>query len=148
MNDRHWFRGSWWKNCQPESADTLCAMVGLVLYASQPDRMATFYGSLFEMERSEIDGTSFSLASPGMELHIVKSPDAIASTQNLSSPPAPREGTPLKFSIEVPSVDRLATTAQTLGGVTRGESWHWQSRRHLDIVDPEGNIFQVFERSI
>jgi predicted enzyme related to lactoylglutathione lyase len=121
-------------------------MIGLVLYASHPDQMATFYGSLFEMERSEIDGTSFSLVSPGMEFHIVKSPDGVASARTLSSPPAPREHTPLKFSIEVSSIDQLATAAQALGGVPRGESWNWHSRRHLDIVDLEGNIFQVFER--
>jgi predicted enzyme related to lactoylglutathione lyase len=123
-------------------------MIALVLYASHPDQLATFYGSLFEMERSEIDGTSFSLFSPAMEFHIVKIPDGIAGAITLSSPPAPREGTPLKFSIEVPSVDQLAATAQTLGGVPRGESWNWHSRRFLDIVDLEGNIFQVFERNL
>jgi predicted enzyme related to lactoylglutathione lyase len=123
-------------------------MIGLVLYASCPDHMATFYGSLFEMERSDIDGTSFSLVGPEMEFHIVKIPDGLGGALTLSSPSAPRESTPLKFSIEVPSVDQLATTAKTLGGVTRGESWDWHSRRHLDIVDPEGNIFQVFERSL
>ncbi|MGD0691566.1 MAG: hypothetical protein ABSA22_04430 [Acidimicrobiales bacterium] len=123
-------------------------MIALVLYASHPDQLATFYGSLFEMERSEIDGTSFSLFSPAMEFHIVKIPDGIAGAITLSSPPAPREGTPLKFSIEVPSVDQLAATAQTLGGVPRGESWNWHSRRFLDIVDLEGNIFQVFERTL
>jgi hypothetical protein len=48
----------------------------------------------------------------------------------------------------VPSVDQLAATAQTLGGVPRGESWNWHSRRFLDIVDLEGNIFQVFERTL
>jgi predicted enzyme related to lactoylglutathione lyase len=123
-------------------------MIALVLYASHPDQLATFYGSLFEMERSEIDGTSFSLFSPAMEFHIVKIPDGIAGAITLSSPPAPREGTPLKFSIEVPSVDQLAATAQTLGGVPRSESWNWHSRRFLDIVDLEGNIFQVFERNL
>ena len=123
-------------------------MIALVLYASHPDQLATFYGALFEMERSEIDGTSFSLFSPAMEFHIVKIPDGIAGAITLSSPPAPREGTPLKFSIEVPSVDQLAATAQTLGGVPRSESWNWHSRRFLDIVDLEGNIFQVFERTL
>lgn len=121
-------------------------MIGLVLYASHPDQMATFYGSLFEMERSEIDGTSYSLVNPGMEFHIVRIPDGIAGQLTFSSPPAPREDTPLKFSIEVPSVDQLAATAQTLGGVPRGAPWNWNSRRLLDIVDLEGNIFQVFER--
>ena len=121
-------------------------MVGLVLYASHPDQMATFYGSLFEMERTEIDGTSFSLVSPGMEFHIVKIPDGIAGALNLSSPPAPREDTPLKFSIEVPSVDQRAAAAQALGGTQRGAPWNWNLRRLLDIVDLEGNIFQVFER--
>jgi predicted enzyme related to lactoylglutathione lyase len=102
-------------------------MIALVLYASHPDQLATFYGSLFEMERSEIDGTSFSLFSPAMEFHIVKISDGIAGAITPSSPPAPREGTPLKFSIEVPSVDQLAATAQTLGGyrgVSRGTGIH------------------------
>jgi predicted enzyme related to lactoylglutathione lyase len=121
-------------------------MIGLVLYAKDPDRLATFYGSLFEMERADIDGTSFTLVRPEMEIHVVKVPDNFARAFTLSTPPAPRENTPVKFSIEVPNVDRLATTARTLGGMPRGESWTWHSRRLLDIVDIEGNIFQVFER--
>jgi predicted enzyme related to lactoylglutathione lyase len=122
-------------------------MFGQVLYAVHPDQLATFYSSLFEMERSEIDATSFSLVRPGMEFHVVKIPESIARTLTLSTPPAPRENTPLKFSIEVPDVDQVATEAQTLGGVPRGEPWNWNSRRLQDIVDLEGNIFQVFERS-
>jgi predicted enzyme related to lactoylglutathione lyase len=139
---------AWWKHFDSESAITLAAMIGQVLYAVHPDRLATFYGSLFEMEQSEIDATSFSMIRPGMEFHIVKTPESIASTCNLSTPPAPRENTPLKFSVEVPNVDETATTAQTLGGMPRGEPWNWNARRLQDLIDLEGNIFQVFERSV
>jgi predicted enzyme related to lactoylglutathione lyase len=121
-------------------------MIGQVVYAKNPERMAAFYSSLFEMERREVDGGSFTLVRAGMEIHVVKVPADVASAITLSTPPIPRETTPLKFSIEVPSIDRTAATAQTLGGVPRGEPWNWNSRRHLDIIDVEGNIFQVFER--
>jgi len=121
-------------------------MIGQVVYAKNPEQMANFYGSLFEMERREVDGGSFTLVRAGMEIHVVKIPDDIASAITLSAPPIPRDTTPLKFSIVVPSVDRTAATAQTLGGVPRGEPWNWNSRRHLDIIDIEGNIFQVFEQ--
>ena len=122
-------------------------MIGQVLYAKCPEQVAIFYSSLFEMERLQIDAASFTLVGAGMEIHIVKIPDDIASEIHISSPPTPRGNTPLKFSIEVPSVDRLAAIAQTLGGVPRGEPWNWNARRHRDIVDVEGNIFQVFERN-
>jgi predicted enzyme related to lactoylglutathione lyase len=121
-------------------------MIGQVLYAKHPDRLANFYGSLFQMDRSEIDSASFTLVGPEMEIHIVQIPEDIARTFTLSTPPAPRENTPLKFSVEVSSVDHVANIAQALGGAPRGESWEWHARRHLDIVDLEGNIFQVFER--
>ena len=121
-------------------------MIGLVLYAMHPDRLSSFYGSLFEMEHTEIDATSFSLVRPGMEFHIVKIPGTTARSFTLSTPPVPRENTPLKFWIEVPDVAQLATSAQTLGGMIRGEPWNWSGRRLQDIVDPEGNIFQVFDR--
>jgi predicted enzyme related to lactoylglutathione lyase len=123
-------------------------VIGQVLYAKHPDRLANFYGSLFQMERSEIEGASFALVGPGMEIHIVKIPENIAKTFTLSTPPIAREDTPLKFSVEVSSVDHVAALAQTLGGVPRGEPWQWRSRRLLDIVDLEGNIFQVFERNL
>jgi hypothetical protein len=121
-------------------------VIGQVLYAKHPDRLANFYGSLFQMEQSEMGGGSFALIGPGMEINIVQIPENIARTFTLSTPPAPREDTPLKFSVEVPSVDQVASIARNLGGVPRGESWEWHSRRFLDIVDLEGNIFQVFER--
>jgi hypothetical protein len=47
--------------------------------------------------------------------------------------------------VEVASVDQGANAAQSLGGVPRAEPWSWHSRRFLDIIDLEGNIFQVFE---
>jgi len=121
-------------------------MIGQVLYAVHPDRLATFYGSLFKMRRSEVDATSFLLIGPEVEFHIVKIPESTARALTLSTPPVPRENTPLKFSIEVSNVDQLATMARSLGGVARGEPWNWNARRHQDIVDLEGNIFQVFEK--
>jgi predicted enzyme related to lactoylglutathione lyase len=122
-------------------------MIGQVVYAKNPEQMATFYSSLFEMDRREVGGGSFTLVRAGMEISIVKIPDDVATTITLSAPPIPRETTPLKFSVEVSSIDRTAATAQTLGGVPRGQPWNWNSRRHLDIIDVEGNIFQVFEQT-
>jgi len=120
-------------------------VIGLVLYATNPDELAAFYGALFEMERADIDGSSFTLERPGIEIHVVKVPDAFARSLALTTPPDPREITPLKFSFQVDDIGQLANSAQNLGGIVRGEAWNWKSRRHQDIVDPEGNIFQVFE---
>jgi predicted enzyme related to lactoylglutathione lyase len=122
-------------------------VIGQILYAKHPDRLATFYGSLFEMEKSEIDGASFTLVRPGMEIHIVKIPDSIARVVTLSTPPDPRVSTPLKFTVEVPSVDQLAANAQSLGGVPHGEPWNWHSRRLLDIIDLEGTSFRCSSRT-
>lgn len=67
-------------------------MMAQVLCAKHPDRMAAFYRSLFEMEQSEVDGPSFTLLRPGMEIHIVEIPDSIAVT--LSTPPGLRVNSP------------------------------------------------------
>jgi hypothetical protein len=53
-------------------------MIAQVLCAKHPDRMAAFYRSLFEMEQSQVDGPSFTLLRPGMEIRIVEIPDSIA----------------------------------------------------------------------
>lgn len=83
-------------------------MIGQILYATYPDRLAVFYSSLFEMEQSETDGASITLVRPGMEIHIVKIRDSTANVVTLSTPADPRVNTPLKFMVEVTSVDQTS----------------------------------------
>jgi predicted enzyme related to lactoylglutathione lyase len=124
---------------------TLCRVVALVVYAKSPETVANFYASIFSMHRADVDGGSFTLTGPDFEIHVVGVPREIAQEITLSSPPVPREETPLKFSMEVPDVDAVAATALALGSQVHGASWTWNARRHVDLVDPEGNVFQVFE---
>jgi predicted enzyme related to lactoylglutathione lyase len=120
-------------------------MVGLVVYAKNAEALANFYARVFTLRATRHDGGSFTLTGHAFELHVVGVPRHIASEITLSLPPVPREATPLKLTVEVPSVDDVTVMARGLGAALHGEPWTWNARRHLDLVDPEGNIFQIFE---
>jgi predicted enzyme related to lactoylglutathione lyase len=123
-------------------------MVGLVLYCVDPRHLVAFYSSLFHFDEEIREKNSISLVGPDVELHFVEANAGCPPALEVDDVPAPREGTPLKFSLQVPSVAEVAAQCVARGGFVRGEAWSWRSRSHVDLVDPEGNIFQVFEETV
>jgi predicted enzyme related to lactoylglutathione lyase len=121
------------------------ARAGLFVYAKDVARLARFYEAVAEMRRVADTPEMIVLASPDIQLLVHAIPPAIAATIEISSPPARREDTALKFFLSVPSLAAARDTAATLGGDVGHENWRGPGFTVCNAVDPEGNVFQLRE---
>jgi len=120
---------------------------GLFLYAKDLERLAGFYQSLLVMSRVHANAELVVLQVPdsNMQLVIHAIPVAIAATITITSPPARREDTALKFFLTVPSLPEARQLAASLGGEVYTEQWQGPGFVVSNACDPEGNIFQLRE---
>ena len=122
-----------------------------VLYVKDLRRMRDFYESCFEMSAlaSEAEGEDFCvLESDEWELSLVSVPKAVAATLIVTDPPRRREDSPVKLVFSVASIEALRSKVVEAGGqLDPNESaWQFRGSRHLDCLDPEGNVVQLRER--
>lgn len=117
---------------------------GLVVYAKDLARVANFYEQTLALPCVETEADFVVFARGGVELVIVRIPDAIASRIHLASPAVIREETPLKATFLVDDLERVRVAAAATGGGTRplATAWRWRGQLHLDGRDPEGNVVQ------
>ena len=118
---------------------------GLFIYAKDLSRLAGFYESLLCMSCAHSAPDLVVLRSPDIQLTLHAIPAPIAASISISSPPEKREDAALKFFFTVPSIAEAAAKAPALGGEVLPEQWQGPGFRVCNVVDPEGNIFQVRE---
>ena len=117
----------------------------VVLYAKNLASMQQFYQTLFRLEVEHAAADHVVLASPVSRLIIVQTPQSIASSIQLSDPPARRTETPIKLVFDVEEIGAARKAALDLGGrIDAAESeWTYQGCRVCDGQDPEGNVVQL-----
>jgi predicted enzyme related to lactoylglutathione lyase len=88
------------------------------------------------------------LSGRGMVLTLVAIHGGQGAGCQPQQPPVALEDTPLKLSFNVPDIEACRSRVTALGGVLKplAAAWSWQGARHLDGVDPEGNVFQLRQR--
>ncbi|WP_295683008.1 VOC family protein [uncultured Nevskia sp.] len=120
---------------------------GLFLYAKDLERLAGFYQSLLAMRRVHATAELVVLQVPDSDMQLVihAIPVSIAATITITTPPARREDTALKFFLTVPSLPASRRLAATLGGEVYTEQWQGPGFVVSNACDPEGNIFQLRE---
>jgi len=120
-----------------------------VLYVKDLARMSAFYERCFGMSPVESgDGDFRVLASGDWDLSLVSMPAAIAATVAITDPPGRREDSPVMLAFEVASLEGLHPVVSETGGQLDPveSAWEFRGRRHLDCLDPEGNIVQLRQR--
>lgn len=122
---------------------------GLVVYAVDPRRLSRFYATVTGLVVTETAPGHVVLESPTFQLVLVQMPAEAAATIDLSAPPARREETPLKPVFTVASLETARLAAAELGGTLdpAGTEWQFRHWRVCDGHDPEGNVFQLRERT-
>ena len=104
--------------------------------------MTAFYQALLGVAPAQqTEGwVEFRSGSSTLMLHSI--PDPVAAEIVLSTPPEPREQTPIKliFTVENLAAERVRWAAAGIGLVERP----WGS---CDGMDPEGNIFSIMARA-
>jgi catechol 2,3-dioxygenase-like lactoylglutathione lyase family enzyme len=124
------------------------APAGLFVYAKTLATMAAFYETLLAMTRVHASDDLVVLQSPDIQLVLHAIPRHIADEIVIDVPPQPREDAALKFFFTVPSLDAARAMAPGLGGAVMAEAWRGAGFVACNACDPEGNIFQLRERSV
>ncbi len=120
-----------------------------VLYVKDLDLMRAFYEACFELSAVESTSEDFCvLSSKDWDLSLVAVSAAVAATIVIADPPSRRAQTPVKLAFEVASIGGLRAAVTGGGGqIDPVESgWEFRGHRHLDCLDPEGNVVQLRER--
>ena len=113
---------------------------GVMLYVKDLPRMAAFYEDALNLKPNATTTTDawmeFSFGTIKFALHAI--PAQYANEIEISSPPQAREDSPTKLLFEVADVDLESKRLESLGAVVLRRPW-----RTCDVLDPEGNIFQI-----
>ena len=123
------------------------AAEGVFVYAKDLERIAQFYAALLGLRRLHGDADRVVLAGTSMQLIVHAMPPAIAASVRIASPPTRRYDTALKFFFTVSSIAEARERAPALGGEVLTELWEGPGFRVCNAIDPEGNVFQVRERT-
>jgi predicted enzyme related to lactoylglutathione lyase len=124
------------------------ARAGAFIYAKHLERVASFYETLLPMSRLHTAAELIVLQSADIQLVIHAMPADIAATVVIASPPRLRRQTAVKLFFTVASIAEARTTAERLGGRVFAEEWQGPGFRVCNASDPEGNVFQVRERTM
>lgn len=120
---------------------------GAVLYAKNLEELSSFYIGIGGRQTEVADGEFVAIANSDAELIILQTPEQIASQIVIETPPTVRAATPVKPIVGVTSIDEVLKELPNLGGMIVPGSSRWQFRDYLvqDIVDPEGNVVQLWQ---
>ena len=125
------------------------AKPGAVIYAKDLPQVSAFYAGVVGFEAAHSEAAHIVLESPLFQLVVLSIPRAIASSIEITSPPARRTDAPIKLVFFVPSLDVCREAAARLGGELNPpeREWWFQGARVCDGQDPEGNVFQLREKT-
>ena len=119
------------------------ARAGAIVYAKQLDALSRFYQAVLGMQPLLQDDTHHVIENADAQLLIHAIPAGIASTIEITVPPALREDQAIKLFFTVPSLSQAAAVAEPLGGGVFGPTYEVLGLHLRNAYDPEGNIFQL-----
>jgi predicted enzyme related to lactoylglutathione lyase len=111
-----------------------------MIFVKDLHRMAAFYGGTMQMELIDDSRTDswveFDAGGIRLALHAI--PSHIAENIEITQPPHAREGNPVKLIFEVDDLEARISSLESEGATIVQRPWG-----ACDIIDPEGNIFQI-----
>ncbi len=119
------------------------ARAGVLIYASDRDRLERFYCEVAGMRRLHADEHVAVLASDDLQLVLHRTPPQIAADIVIAAPPQRREDVAIKFFLTVPDLAVAAERIAALGGALFAERWQGPGFTMGNAMDAEGNVFQV-----
>lgn len=128
-----------------ETTPAAAPRAGAVLYVKDLARLSRFYEGVAGLTVTASQPDFVVLEARSFQFVIVKMPQHIADSIEITDPPARREDTPIKIIFPVASIAQARAGAQSLGGELNppAREWSFQGTLVCDGHDPEGNIFQV-----
>ncbi len=127
---------------------TAPAPAAAVVYCIDEHRVAAFYAALGALSPVEsLDGDFVTLESAHLQLSFVRVPPEVAIAFPLADPVQRRSETRVKVVLPVLHLAAARAAAPALGGSVDevGREWEFRDGRHMDAVDPEGNVVSLRE---
>lgn len=122
------------------------AASGVLIYASQLDRMSVFYQRVLGLREVHADAMHRVLASADTQLLLHALPPQVAAQVVIASPPEPRETQAIKPFFTVPSLGAAEREVEACGGRVHGPAWPGPGLPVRNVCDPEGNVLHLRER--
>lgn len=122
-----------------------------VIYVKNLETMSSFYEIALGLVRQESSADDFGLLfGEGFTVSLVVMSEARTLGHVDISPQLRRSETPIKLCFQVDDMESVARTIASFGGVVNDTSsaWDWNGIRHLDFIDPEGNVVQIRQTSL
>ncbi len=110
-----------------------------VVYAVDLAGVAEFYAAALGLERTEEADEFVALTRGQLELVVVQAQGVDSDGEHV------RAETPIKLSFLVDDLEATRDRVLAAGGslAPLEAAWNWAGARHLDGVDPEGNVIQL-----
>jgi predicted enzyme related to lactoylglutathione lyase len=111
-----------------------------MIFVKDLHRMAAFYGSTMRLKPIDDSRTEswaeFDTGGIRLALHAI--PSHIAANIEITQPPRAREDNPVKLIFEVDDLEARISSLEAKGVKIIRQPWG-----AYDVIDPEGNIFQI-----
>jgi predicted enzyme related to lactoylglutathione lyase len=118
-------------------------MSSLIVFSVNVPRLAAFYELVLGAKPQHEASRDIRLISARDEVLIHSIPMKIAKEIRISSPPAPREDTPLKPVFDVASLEIALEGVKAAGGVVTSQRFSLDGQTRHDVLDPDGNVIQL-----
>lgn len=123
--------------------------LGVLLYAKELASLAGFYQKVLQLnlnaEQSDLEYGLMVLQNSDMELTLHQIPAMYAQEIEISVPPQAREETAIKFYCRVKDLAQSRELIEKSGGVVWSPIHQAKTYHYCDVLDPEGNVFQLRE---
>jgi hypothetical protein len=119
------------------------AMSSLVIFSVNVSRLAVFYEAVLDARPVTEPSGDIRLVNDREEVLIHSIPDGIARSIAISSPPKPRDASPVKPIFDVGSLESVLDVVQARGGVVTDRAFSFDGLTRHDVLDPDGNVIQL-----
>jgi hypothetical protein len=118
-------------------------MGSLVIFSVNVRRLASFYEAVLGARPIVEPSGDIRLLSDREEILIHSIPSGIDRRIEITSPPEPREDSPLKPVFDVDSLDSSLEVVRTAGGTVTDRAFSIDGLHRHDVIDPDGNVIQL-----
>jgi predicted enzyme related to lactoylglutathione lyase len=118
-------------------------MTSLVVFSPDVRRLAVFYEVVLGATSHSEPSGDIRLLSERDEVLVHSIPDQVAKSIHVTSPPVPRQNSPLKPVFDVASLEVALERVEPTGGVVTSRVFSLNGLTRHDVVDPDGNVIQL-----
>jgi predicted enzyme related to lactoylglutathione lyase len=118
-------------------------MSSLVVFSPYVGRLVVFYETVLGATPLNERSGDIRLLDGRDEVLVHSIPQQVARSIEVTSPPAPRENSPLKPVLDVDSFAVALASVESTGGVVTSQAFSLHGLTRHNILDSDGNVIQL-----